>query len=64
MYSRLFQIPPSNVARVDSNGPDIVVSGLRPGTYYVSVMPRDSYGDSVGRELYPSSNELRVTVSE
>ena len=63
MYSRLFQIPPSDVAKVDSNGPDITVSGLRPGTYYVSVMPRDSYGDSVGRDLYPSSNELKVTVS-
>jgi hypothetical protein len=63
MYSRLFQVPPSDVARVDSNGPNIVVSGLGPGTYFVSVMPRDSYGDSVGRELYPSSNELKVTVS-
>jgi len=63
MYSRLFQIPPSDVAKVDSNVPDVTVSGLRPGTYFVSVMPRDSYGDSVGRELYPSSNELKVTVS-
>jgi hypothetical protein len=63
MYGRLFQIPPSDVARVDSNSPDITVSGLRSGTYFVSVMPRDSYGVSVGRELYPSSNELKVTVS-
>jgi hypothetical protein len=63
MYSRLFQIPPSEVSRIDSNSPDITVSGLRPGTYFVSIMPRDSYGDSVGRELYPSSNELKVTVS-
>ena len=63
MYNRLFQIPPSDVARVDSNARDLLVSGLRPGTYYVSVMARDSYGDSVGRELYASSNELRVTVS-
>lgn len=63
MYGRLFQIPPSDVAKVDSNVPDITVSGLRPGNYFVSVMPRDSYGDSVGRELYPSSNELKVTVS-
>jgi len=62
MYGRLFQIPPSDVSRVDSSSPDITVSGLRPGTYYVSVMPRDSYGDSVGRLLYPSSNELQLTV--
>ena len=63
MYANLFQIPPSDVAKVDSNVPTITVPGLRPGTYFVSVMPRDSYGDSVGRELYPSSNELKVTVS-
>ncbi len=63
MYGRLFQIPPSDVAKVDSNVPDITVSGLRPGNYFVSVMPRDSYGDTVGRELFPSSNELKVTVS-
>jgi len=26
-------------------------------------MATDSYGQQVGRQLYPASNELRVTVS-
>jgi hypothetical protein len=31
-------------------------------TYYITVMADDSYGLSVGRVIYPASNELKVTV--
>ncbi len=63
MYERLFALPPSNVASVDAAGPTITVRGLAPGTYFVSVMAVDPYGQQVGRQLYPASNELRVTVA-
>ena len=61
MYDRLFRLPPGDVATIDAPGRDISLH-LRPGTYFVSVMARDAYGDQVGRVLYPLSNELRVTV--
>jgi hypothetical protein len=61
MYDRLFRLPPGDVAIVDAPGRDISLH-LQPGTYFVSVMARDAYGDRVGRALYPLSNELRVTV--
>lgn len=62
MYQRLFALPPSDAASVEAVGPSIRVRGLRAGTYFVSVMATDPYGRQVGRELYPASNELLVTV--
>lgn len=62
MYQRLFALPPSDAASVEAAGPTVTVRGLRPGAYFVSVMALDAYGRQVGRELYPSSSELRVAV--
>ena len=62
MYPRLFALPPSDAASVQGAGPTITVHGLKAGTYFVSVMAFDPYGQRVGRQLYPASNELRVTV--
>ena len=63
MYERLFALPPSDAASVQGAGRTITVPSLRAGTYFVSVMATDPYGQQVGRQLYPASNELRVTVS-
>ena len=63
MYPRLFAVPPSDAASVDAAGPTITVRGLAPGTYFVSVMAMDAYGQQVGRQLYPASNELQIAVS-
>ncbi len=62
MYPRLFEEPPSDVARVDANGPDISVSGLAAGPTSCRVLALDAYGRRIGRTLYPASNELRVVV--
>jgi len=62
MYPRLFEMPPSDAASATSEGPSITVRGLAPGTYYVSVISVDAYGQQVGRTLYPASNELRLSV--
>jgi hypothetical protein len=62
MYPHLFSLPPATAADDSSRGPLITVSGLRSGTYFVSVSALDAYGQQVGRTLYPASNELRVVV--
>jgi hypothetical protein len=63
MYEQLFALPPSDAASVQGAGPTITVPRLAAGTYFVSVMAVDAYGQQVGRQLYPASSELRVTVS-
>jgi hypothetical protein len=64
MYESLFELPPSNLGSMklaaDKNRVDIPVK--RGVTYFVTVMPFDSYGLSVRRVLYPESNELRITI--
>ncbi len=64
MYEQLFNLPPSNIGLIrlaaDQEQVDIPVE---PGiSYFITVMPFDSYGQSVGRTLYPASNEIKVTV--
>jgi hypothetical protein len=62
MYPNLFTLPPATGGSDSSRGPSITVTGLRPGTYFVSVAALDAYGQQVGRSVYPASNELRVVV--
>jgi hypothetical protein len=62
MYERLFTMPTSDVASARGKGPTISVPRLPAGSYFVSVMPLDAYGEHVGRQLWPASNELRITV--
>jgi hypothetical protein len=64
MYGFLFELPPSNMVflelKADKQYVDIQVKhGI---TYYITVMPFDSYGLSVQRELFPVSNELKVAI--
>jgi hypothetical protein len=64
MYQNLFELPPSNLGSI-TLGPNAqhVQISVKPGlTYFITVMPFDSYGRSVGRTLYPVSNELKVTI--
>jgi hypothetical protein len=64
MYEHLFELPPSNKGLIilDSGEERVDIPVERGITYFITVMPFDSYGQSVGRVLYPSSNELKVTV--
>jgi hypothetical protein len=64
MYEQLFDLPPSNLGliRLDSNQ-ELADFPINHGiSYFITVMPFDSYGQSVGRVLYPVSNELKVTA--
>ena len=64
MYGLLFELPPSNLGvmelSADNKQVDILVQHGK--TYFITVMPFDSYGLSMGRIIYPESNELKVAV--
>jgi hypothetical protein len=64
MYGFLFELPPSNlgVMKVAADKQQVDIPVQRGRTYFVTVMPFDSYGLSVGRLLYPESNELKVVI--
>jgi hypothetical protein len=59
-YDRLFKLPPSDVALIevpgDRNEVEIPFKGQK--RIFVSIMPFDQYGKSIGKTLFPLSNEL------
>jgi len=63
MYDNLFKLPPSEVAVLDTQVPEITAIDLAKGRYYISVMAIDSYGASIGKQLYPLSNEILVLIN-
>jgi hypothetical protein len=64
MYAQLFKLPPSNlgVFTLDSNQSQVAIPVEHNVSYFISVMPFDSYGQKIGRVVYPASNELEVIV--
>ena len=64
MYMFLFELPPSNLGmiKLPADKQQVGIQVKRGITYFITVMPFDAYGLSVGRVLYPVSNELKVTV--
>jgi hypothetical protein len=64
MYEQLFVLPPANLGsmKLSANKNQVNITVKHGITYFITVMPFDSYGLSVGRLLYPESNELKVTV--
>lgn len=60
-YDKIAELPASEVCYMDITATEIEIE-LDKGVYYVSVMPYDSHGESVGREIYLMSNELRIDV--
>ncbi len=63
MYKRLFTLFTVERSERRRNRPNDHRPGVKPGTYFVSVMAMDADGEQVGREVYPASNELRFTVT-
>ena len=64
MYGYLFELPPKNLGfmKLAANKTQVDIPVTHGKTYFISVMAYDSYGLSVGRVIYPASNELKVTV--
>jgi hypothetical protein len=64
MYGNLFELPPSNLEfiKVSANKTFVDIPVKHGTTYFITLMAFDSYGLSVGRIIYPASNELKVKV--
>ena len=62
MYDSLFALPPHDVAELSTKTGTITLPHLAPGRYFVSVMATDSYGETVGKLLYPLSNEVAIAI--
>lgn len=60
-YDKITQLPCSDVYDIDTSATEIELE-LENGIYYVSIMPYDSHGESVGRKIYLMSNELRIEI--
>jgi hypothetical protein len=59
-YDRLFNLPHSDVALIEVPGDrnEIVIPFKEKSGSFVSIMPFDQYGKSIGKTLFPLSNEL------
>lgn len=62
MYERLFKEPPHNVALIKTNKTHVNIPFERSRTYFVTVMPFDDHGESVGKVLYRMSEEIKVSA--
>jgi WD40 repeat protein len=62
MYDALFTLPPSDIALLTTPTTSITYALPAGGTYYVSVMPYDAYGQSIGKTLYHASDEICIST--
>lgn len=62
MYERLFELPPDDVARLQTSVPALSFSLETGSTYFITIMPFDSHGEAVGKILYQMSDELRISL--
>ena len=63
-YESLFKLPASDVALIevpaDKNETIIPLRGKK--MVFISIMPFDEYGKSIGRKLFPLSSELKIEL--
>ena len=62
MYERLFKEPPHEVALIKTDKTYINISLDASRDYFITVMPFDAHGESIGKVLYQMSIEIKVTV--
>ena len=62
MYDFLFQEPPHDVLLLKTRETKATLELPKGKDYYITIMPYDQHGDSVGRVLYPPSNEVKVSL--
>ncbi len=62
MYEKMAQIPPHEVALIETKDTSIDIPVEAGKTYFLTVMPYDAHGERVGRKLYFMSNEIKVKV--
>ncbi len=62
MYTARFTAPKSDVCDDVTSATSATLNFTLPGKYYITIMPQDAHGESVGRILYPESEEICITV--
>jgi hypothetical protein len=63
-YEARFRLPPADIARVDTPALGVTLDLPATGPVYVTVMAYDAYGETIGRVVYPMTEELRVPEAE
>lgn len=61
MYDSMFREPPSDVRLFTTTNTSVKIKLPKGEIRYVTVMPYDHHGESVGRKLYNMSDELMLT---
>lgn len=61
MYDSLFREPPSDAGLITTSRMSVEIDLPHGEVKYVTIMPFDRYGESVGRKLYLMSEELTLT---
>ncbi|WP_172641454.1 hypothetical protein [Nostoc sp. PCC 7107] len=62
MYKYLDQEPHHEINLLKTSDTKVELSLPKQNTYYVSVMPYDAHGESVGKKVYPMSNEIKLKL--
>lgn len=62
MYENLYKEPPYDIALIKTAQNQASIPIKEPGTYYITVMPYDAHGESVGKKLYLVSEEIKVQI--
>jgi len=60
MYYSYHRLPPSDVDLVITTEGNLSITLPQDEIYYLTIMAYDAYGELVGRELYPASNEIKL----
>jgi hypothetical protein len=63
MYEGLFRVPPHDVELLTTRTPSVRLSLPTGRDYFVTIMPFDAYGESIGKRIYPMSSELEFKLS-
>lgn len=64
-FERAFQTPPDDLGQliVAADSPNVTIDLHGKRRVYVTIMPVDAYGESIGRKIFPVSNELRIDLN-
>lgn len=62
MYKYLEQEPHHEINLIKTSDTKVELFLPKHNTYYVTVMPYDAHGESVGKKVYPMSNELKLEL--
>ena len=60
MYAALFREPFSDIALIETTDLSVIIDLPAGERRYVSILPFDKHGESVGRRLYLASEELSI----